>query len=126
VIDFAKRLKQTREAKGMTPYRLAQLTGLSKQGVLNLEQSGADPKLSTIIKLADALDVPATDLLASAKANSTEPGTKKFEFQGRPHNYDFESILDELNNSPRTGKRLVIPSGAWCRSPGKERSSALW
>jgi transcriptional regulator with XRE-family HTH domain len=39
----------------MTPYRLAQLTGLSKQGVLNLEGSTSDPKLSTICKLAQAL-----------------------------------------------------------------------
>jgi hypothetical protein len=33
---FAPRLGEVREAKGVSPYRLAQLTGLSKQGVLNL------------------------------------------------------------------------------------------
>ena len=44
--EFSRRLRAAREAAGVTPYRLAQLTGLSKQAVLNLEKAGADPKLS--------------------------------------------------------------------------------
>jgi transcriptional regulator with XRE-family HTH domain len=55
--DFARRLKKVREEKGMTLYRLAQLTGLSKQGVINIERDDADPKLSTIVLLAKAMDV---------------------------------------------------------------------
>jgi transcriptional regulator with XRE-family HTH domain len=47
----------------MSPYRLARLTGLSKQGVLNLEAEDADPKLSTIVKLAEALKLSPHDLL---------------------------------------------------------------
>ena len=61
--DFGKRLKRIREEKGITQYRLAQLTGMSKQGVINLELPNADPKLSTIIKLAEAPEVPAASLI---------------------------------------------------------------
>src|SRR4051794_36058117 len=61
--DFGGRLRAAREAKGMTSYRLAQLTGLSKQGVLNLEADGADPKLRTLLKLAEALGVKPWELL---------------------------------------------------------------
>jgi transcriptional regulator with XRE-family HTH domain len=60
----------------MTPYRLAQLTGLSKQGVLNLELPGADPKLSTLYRLAEALEVNVHDLIPAGKppsANSSRP-----------------------------------------------------
>lgn len=60
---FAERLRKVREAKGVTPYRLAQLTGLSKQGVLNLELDGADPKISTVEKLAEALGCGVAELL---------------------------------------------------------------
>jgi transcriptional regulator with XRE-family HTH domain len=62
VEDFAARLRRIREAKGITPYRLAKLTGLSRVGVLKLERPGVDPKLSTVVKLAEALDVSLDDL----------------------------------------------------------------
>src|SRR5262245_57986840 len=54
--DFPSRLKQLREERGWTRYRLAKLTGISKEGISNLEREDADPKLSTLRKLAGALD----------------------------------------------------------------------
>jgi DNA-binding XRE family transcriptional regulator len=66
---FAPRLKELCREKGVTPYRLAQLTGLSKQGVLNLELPGADPKLSTLYRLAAALGVDVRDLLPRKKGS---------------------------------------------------------
>jgi transcriptional regulator with XRE-family HTH domain len=74
VANFAEHFKELRESKGMTLYRLAQVTGLSKQGVSNLEQPDADPKLSTLVKLpggeaaagageSTALDRSLTELL---------------------------------------------------------------
>jgi transcriptional regulator with XRE-family HTH domain len=70
VEEFSERLRRVREAKGVTPYRLAQITGLSKQGVLNLEEEGADPKLSTVVKLAKALGIHPCDLLADRPATT--------------------------------------------------------
>jgi transcriptional regulator with XRE-family HTH domain len=74
--DFARHFKALREAKGWTAYALAQKTGLSQQGILNLEQPGADPKLSTIIKMAEALGVRPWELVpgwvsAAVEAEST-------------------------------------------------------
>jgi len=60
---FAKRLQQIREAKGLSLYRLAKETGLSMQGVINLEADGSDPKLSTLLMIAKALDVWPWELL---------------------------------------------------------------
>lgn len=68
--DFPSRLKSLRERKGMTLYRLAQLTGISKQGVINLEVSGADPKLSTVEKVAAALGVSVAELLGAEPAST--------------------------------------------------------
>jgi transcriptional regulator with XRE-family HTH domain len=61
--DFPRRLKRVREAQGVSLYWLAHATGLSKQGVINLEAEDADPKLSTLLKLANSLGVSPHDLL---------------------------------------------------------------
>jgi DNA-binding XRE family transcriptional regulator len=52
----------------MTLFGLFQRVELSKQGVYNLEAEDADPRLSTIIKLADALGVSPVALIP-AKGN---------------------------------------------------------
>jgi transcriptional regulator with XRE-family HTH domain len=68
VSDFARRLKQWREARGLTSNRLARLAGLSPQGALNLEAEGSDPKLSTVLKLAAALGASLQELLSPPPA----------------------------------------------------------
>jgi transcriptional regulator with XRE-family HTH domain len=74
VQDFARLFRRLREAKGVTCYWLAQRTGLSQQAVLNLELPNADPKLSTILKLAGALGVNPARLVPGAEVvNPTGP-----------------------------------------------------
>jgi transcriptional regulator with XRE-family HTH domain len=63
VDTFPSRLRRLRKAKGITPCQLARLTGLSKQGAYNLEADDADPKLNTIIKVAQALGVSPVALV---------------------------------------------------------------
>jgi transcriptional regulator with XRE-family HTH domain len=60
---FGERLQLLRKSKGMSRYRLAQLSGISKEGMSKLEEPGADPKLSTINKLAAALGVSPAELV---------------------------------------------------------------
>jgi transcriptional regulator with XRE-family HTH domain len=63
VPGFHTNLRRLREAKGLTPYRLAKLTGMSKQGALNLELPGANPRLVTLVKVALALGVSLEELV---------------------------------------------------------------
>jgi transcriptional regulator with XRE-family HTH domain len=65
---FAARLRRIREAKGMSCYRLAQLSGISREGISRLEEEGSDPKLSTIYKLAGALGVAPSRLVVDRAA----------------------------------------------------------
>jgi transcriptional regulator with XRE-family HTH domain len=67
---FAERLSYLREQRDMTRYRLAQLSGISKEGISKLEQPGSDPKLSTLVKLAQALGVKTWELLPDWKRSS--------------------------------------------------------
>lgn len=57
------RLKEVREAKGVSQEKLSELSGISRQTIYKIE---ADPefnaKVDTIKKLADALDVSFNDI----------------------------------------------------------------
>jgi transcriptional regulator with XRE-family HTH domain len=69
---FAKHLSRLREQKDMTRYRLAQLSGISKEGISKLEEADSDPKLSTLVKLARALGVKTWELLPDWTAPAGE------------------------------------------------------
>jgi transcriptional regulator with XRE-family HTH domain len=55
--NFGTRLKQLREAAGLTGYALAKHSGVSAQAIFLIEQEGRDPHFSTACKLARALGV---------------------------------------------------------------------
>ena len=50
-------LKQERIKQGITPYRLAKDTGLSKNSVLNIERLSQKPALYTLMIIANYLDI---------------------------------------------------------------------
>ncbi len=64
--DFGTNLKRLRAAKGLTVYRLAQLSGVTEQNIAKLEEGG-NPKLTTLVKLAAGLGVPVAELIPAAK-----------------------------------------------------------
>jgi transcriptional regulator with XRE-family HTH domain len=55
--QFGLRLKELREAAGLTQPQLAEKAGQSKAGIANLEQGRYDPSWSTVQALAGALGV---------------------------------------------------------------------
>jgi transcriptional regulator with XRE-family HTH domain len=61
--SFALRLRQLRVAARLTPYRLAKLSGLSRQAVSLLEQGKRQPTLETCSKLAQGLGIGLDVLL---------------------------------------------------------------
>lgn len=54
---FGKILVSAREERGITQYRLAQLAGRSIQQISQIERGEREPKLSTLLLLAHALDM---------------------------------------------------------------------
>lgn len=57
---FADRLRSLREAAGISQYRLAQLSGLTKQTLSRLELGESKPSWETVQALARALAVDVT------------------------------------------------------------------
>jgi transcriptional regulator with XRE-family HTH domain len=66
-ITFGKRVRALREAKGWTLERLAEEARMNELQVGHIERGASDVKLSTILKLARALGVTASELLRSIR-----------------------------------------------------------
>lgn len=59
---FATKVQEIREGKKITRTKLSELAGLDMSYIGKIEKCEKSPNLRTIIKLADALEVPVKDL----------------------------------------------------------------
>ena len=60
---FGRNLFLIRRRRGLSQARLAELAGLSKDGVSKLELGTRSPRLASVLALADALAVDPCELL---------------------------------------------------------------
>jgi transcriptional regulator with XRE-family HTH domain len=74
---FAARLKELREAAGMTQQQLAEQAGMHKLSVAKLEQGIREPGWATVQMLANALG-------GSTEAFRTPPAEREPQGRGRP------------------------------------------
>jgi transcriptional regulator with XRE-family HTH domain len=66
-MSFGKKLKRARKAKGISAYRLAQLSGVAANHIGAIEAGRIkSPSLDVVIRLADALAVPIGELVPGA------------------------------------------------------------
>jgi len=63
VVYVGDRLKTLRIRRALTQEELAERAGLSKNAVNRLEVGKAEPRMSTLRKLAKALDVDPSELV---------------------------------------------------------------
>lgn len=77
--SFGKKLREARQAAGMTQERLAQLSSIDRSQVGHLEAGRKMPKLDTIIRLAGALDIEPCKLIADVRWTppSETPGSAR-------------------------------------------------
>jgi transcriptional regulator with XRE-family HTH domain len=66
--SFAARLRRIRTAAGVSGYKLAELSGMSKQAISSLELGKRQPTLETAKKLARALGVSLDELTGDGGA----------------------------------------------------------
>jgi len=59
-VDVGYRLKELRQERGRSMRALARLSGLSTNALSMIERGRTSPSVSTLYKLADALEVPIT------------------------------------------------------------------
>ena len=62
--DIPKRLKELREKKGLTVYKLAQLSGYSYQYIKEIEDGAkSNPSIRALMRICNALGVSLIDFL---------------------------------------------------------------
>ncbi len=85
VTQFGGRLKELREATGMTQKQLAEKAGVGLRTVSSLEQALYEPVWSTVLALAHALDVEVQAFVVHEddQVGHTPPEPKK-RGRGRP------------------------------------------
>jgi transcriptional regulator with XRE-family HTH domain len=63
VVQIGERLRRLREQRALRQEDLAALAGIGKNTVNRLEKNHTEPHMTTIRKLADALEVDPRELL---------------------------------------------------------------
>ena len=61
---FARNLRRTRLAAGLTQAAVAKRVRLARPYLVQLEQAKREPSIVTVVKLAKALGVPVSELLS--------------------------------------------------------------
>lgn len=61
--DFAANVKRARSEAGMTQEQVADASGIHVTEVSRIERGLRDPRVSTLLRLASALNVPASHLV---------------------------------------------------------------
>ena len=74
---FATRLTSLREAAGISQYRLAQISGISKQTISNLERGETSPSWETVQLLATVLNVTCEEFKTSDVQPPDPPPVKR-------------------------------------------------
>ena len=74
------RVQQLRRQAGITQERLAELTGLSVDGIRKIEGRRATPSLETLYKISKALRIQLVDLMRYEGEIQTEKGRELQEF----------------------------------------------
>ncbi len=67
VVYVGKNLKELRTRAALTQAELAEKAGLTTAAVARIERDEAEPRMTTIRKLADALDVKPVELVTGEK-----------------------------------------------------------
>lgn len=82
------KIKALRKKTGLTQTELAKCCETTQQQIAKIENGIVDPKVSTLEKLADALQVDAKDLFYSRKEflSLIESGIKELELSPGKHN----------------------------------------
>jgi len=66
--NLGNNVRQLREARGMTQEQMARISGVPRPTWANLESGAANPTLSVLIKVANALQVPLEELIGPQRA----------------------------------------------------------
>lgn len=108
---LAANIRQLREARGMTQEQMARLSDVPRPTWANLESGEANPTLSVLIKVANALQVPLEELIGPPRAV-----VKLYKSESLPTTQRGKVRIRRLLPETITGfeiDRMELPAGAY-------------
>jgi transcriptional regulator with XRE-family HTH domain len=67
---FAANLRASRSRRELTQEQLAHASGVTSGEISRMERGVREPRITTLVRLADALEVPPADLLVGLARHS--------------------------------------------------------
>jgi transcriptional regulator with XRE-family HTH domain len=102
--NFAKRLKDLRKSRGLSQSKLAEMVEVTPRVYNRWERGSTIPRLDTIVKIADVLQVSLDEL-----AGRTD--LKSVEFKVRnPKLHALYKEIDQLSNEDQTALVVLLDS----------------
>lgn len=83
IINVGSNIKELLKLKNITQTELAKKLGIHKQSLTVWLNGNKNPKIETIAKIAEILNVPIIDLLESKQKNTTKTKTSNAESVSR-------------------------------------------
>jgi len=75
-MTIGERIKEARKKKGLTQEELAGKLGCTKQSIAQYEKGRRSPKIDGLIKIAEALNIPVSDLLGEPRPTTPHDHTE--------------------------------------------------
>lgn len=73
---FGTALKQAREGRKWSIYRLSQESGVDERGIRRIEEGTTSPSVDTLLRLSLALGVRPSEVIEVAEAMATRAGLR--------------------------------------------------
>lgn len=71
-MDIAKRIIETRTERGISQYKLAQLSGISQAGISQIESGKKQPTFTTLEKIIAVLEMSLVDFFSESNTLTPE------------------------------------------------------
>ena len=101
-------IRKYRTEKGLTQKKLGELCGIADSNIRKYESGNQNPKIETLQKIADALDIPVNRLLAGKIISRDELKEKLSEYGPThlvPDTEEERTVLENCKKLNETGKK---------------------
>lgn len=101
-------IRKCRTEKGLTQKKLGELCGIADSNIRKYESGNQNPKIETLQKIADALDIPVNRLLAGKIITGDELKEKLSEYGLThlvPDTEEERIVLENCKKLNETGKK---------------------
>ena len=101
-------IRKCRNEKGLTQKKLGELCGIADSNIRKYESGNQNPKIETLQKIADALDIPVNRLLAGKIISRDELKEKLSEYGLThlvPDTEEERTVLENCKKLNETGKK---------------------